>query len=73
MHLWDVSVEDEIVGKAKSQISETLSENLEIVSTAVRVYDEYLWILRAKEDVLDFINQEKNYNKDLFQQEIIKY
>lgn len=73
MHLWDVGVEDEIVGKAKSQISETLSENLDVVATAVRVYDDYLWILRAKEEVLDFINQEKNYDKELFQQEIVKY
>lgn len=73
MHLWDVSVEDEIVGKAKSQISETLSENLDVVATAVHVYDDYLWILRAKDEVDDFIKQEKNYDKDLFQAEIVKY
>lgn len=51
MHLWDVGIEDEIVGKAKAIISETIAENLEIVATAVHVYDDYLWILTEKERV----------------------
>ena len=73
MHLWDVGVEDEIVGKAKGIISETINENLEIVAKAVHVYDDYLWILTEKERVDEFINQEKNYDKELFQTEIIKF
>jgi len=35
MHLWDVQIDDELVTKAKSKISETLSENLEVIQLAL--------------------------------------
>jgi hypothetical protein len=73
MHLWDVQVDDELVTKAKAKISETLSENLEIVSKAVNVYDSYLWILNERARVTDFINNEDNYDKNEFQALIDKF
>lgn len=66
MHLWDVSVEDEIVEKAKNTISSIISENLAIVETSVHVYDDYLWILTEKDRVKEFIDNEKNQDKDIF-------
>jgi hypothetical protein len=45
MHLWDVQKEDELVYISKSKISETLKDNLDVVSLACNVYDEYLFIL----------------------------
>jgi hypothetical protein len=73
MHLWDVQVDDELVTKAKAKITETLSENLEIVSKAVNVYDSYLWILGERQRVTDFINNEENYDKNEFQALIDKF
>ena len=73
MHLWDVQVDDELVTKAKTKISETLSENLKIVQKAVNVYDEYLWILKEKARVEDFINNPDNYDKVEFQALIDKF
>ena len=58
MHLWDVQIDDEIVIKAKEKISETLRENLEVVSLAANVYDEFLFILRERERIEAFINKE---------------
>ena len=66
MHLWDVSVEDEIVEKAKNTISSIISENLAIVETSVHVYDDFLWILTEKDRVKEFIDNEKNQDKDIF-------
>jgi len=66
MHLWDVSVEDEIVEKAKNTISSIISENLAIVETSIHVYDDYLWILTEKDRVKEFIDNEKNQDKDIF-------
>ena len=58
MHLWDVGTEDEIVHKAKSQISETLHENLEVVKLATNVYDNYLFLLQEKDRIELFLQKE---------------
>jgi len=58
MHLWDVPANDELVEKAKATISQTLSENLEIVKLALNVYDDYLFILSEKERIEAFLKQE---------------
>jgi len=65
MHLWDVGVEDEIVHKAKSQISQTLSENLEVVKLATSVYDKFLFLLQEKERIEQFLNKEP-FNREEF-------
>lgn len=39
---------------AKSEISQILVENLQIAQQAVRVYDEYLFILQEPEKVAEF-------------------
>jgi regulator of sirC expression with transglutaminase-like and TPR domain len=56
MHLWDVQREDELVSKSKAKISETLKENLDVVSLARNVYDEYLFILQEKDRIEAFLN-----------------
>jgi hypothetical protein len=76
MHLWDIQVDDELVSKAKSKISQTLDENLKIVQKAVNVYDEYLWILQEKQRVTEFISnsdKENSYDKNEFQGLIDKF
>ena len=42
---------------------QTLEENLKVVGKAVNVYDEYLWILKEKERIKEYIDDEKNYDK----------
>ena len=58
MHLWDVKIEDELVIKAKEQISQTLKDNLDTVKLAVNIYDDYLFILKEKERIEAFIKEE---------------
>ena len=72
MHLWDVQIDDEIVIKAKEKISETLRENLEVVSLAANVYDEFLFILKERERIEAFINKEP-ITREEFQKEIDMY
>jgi hypothetical protein len=55
MHLWDVKIDDELVTKAKEQISQTLKDNLDTVKLAVKVYDDFLFILREKERIEIFL------------------
>lgn len=57
-HLWDIQADDEIVLKAKAQISETLRDNLEIVKLALNVYDEYLFVLTEGDRIQEFLKQE---------------
>jgi len=71
-HLWDVQIEDEIVIKAKEKISETLKDNLEVVSLAVNVYDEFMFILKERERIEAFLQKEP-YNREEFQAEIEMY
>ena len=59
MHLWDVKIDDELVTKAKEKISETLKENLETVKLAVNIYDDYLFILKEKQRVEEYLKQEQ--------------
>ena len=66
MHLWDVQIDDEIVIKAKEKISQTLQENLEVISLAVNVYDDFLFILRERERIEIFINKEP-FTREEFQ------
>lgn len=72
MHLWDVQKEDELVYISKSKISETLKDNLDVVSLACNVYDEYLFILQEKERIDVFLNT-KPYDREKFQAEIDKF
>lgn len=72
MHLWDVQIDDEIVIKAKEKISQTLQENLEVISLAVNVYDDFLFILKERERIEVFISKE-NFTREDFQKEIDMY
>jgi hypothetical protein len=58
--------------KAKEKISETLRENLEIISLAANVYDEFLFILSERERIEAFVNKEP-INREEFQKEIDMY
>jgi hypothetical protein len=71
-HLWDVPPNDEVVEKAKTAISETISDNLEVVKLALNVYDEFLFILNEKERIEEFLKKEP-FDRDEFQAEIDKY
>jgi len=73
MHLWDVKIDDELVSKAKAKISETLKENLETVKLAVHIYDDYLFILKEKTRIEEYLKNEDNYTREGFQAEIDKY
>jgi len=72
MHLWDVQIDDELVMKAKTQISETLSENLEVIQLALNVYNDYLFILKERERIDAFLKREP-FEREAFQAEIDKY
>jgi hypothetical protein len=72
MHLWDVQIHDEIVIKAKEKISQTVSENLEVVKLALNVYDEYLFVLREKERVEEFLKKEP-FSREAFKAELDRY
>lgn len=63
---------DEVVEKAKTAISETISDNLEVVKLALNVYDEFLFILNEKERIEEFLKKEP-FDRDEFQAEIDKY
>jgi hypothetical protein len=72
MHLWDVQIDDELVMKAKTQISETLNENLEVIQLALNVYNDYLFILKERERIDAFLKREP-FEREAFQAEIDKY
>lgn len=57
MHLWDVKIDDELVIKAKDQISQTLKDNLDTVKLAVNIYDDYLFILKEKDRIEEFLKK----------------
>ena len=63
---------DEVVEKAKTAISETISDNIEVVKLALNVYDEILFILNEKERIEEFLKKEP-FDRDEFQAEIDKY
>jgi dynein heavy chain len=72
--LWDVQPDDEIVVKAKALIAETVKENLEMVKLAVKVYDDYLFILQEKERVDAFLARPgEQFERGAFQAELDKY
>lgn len=66
MHLWDVKIDDELVTKAKAKISETLKENLDTVKLAVHIYDDYLFILKEKARIEEYLKNEDNYIREGF-------
>lgn len=72
MALWDVPANDEIVDRAKSKISETVAENLEVVEEALHIYDEFVFILNEKERIEEFLKKEP-FDRDEFQAEIDRY
>lgn len=72
MHLWDVKIDDELVIKAKEKISETLKENLETVKLAVNIYDDFLFILKEKERIEKYLQNEE-FTREQFQAEIDKF
>jgi len=58
MHLWEVSTEDELVKQAKSEIMEILEHNLDTAEMALRIYDDYTFILREKPRIDKFCQEE---------------
>lgn len=71
-HLWEIRQDDEIVVNAKTEISQILVENLQIAQQAVRVYDEYLFILQEPEKVAEFTSQ-PNRNQQAYIERIQVY
>jgi hypothetical protein len=72
MHLWDVQIDDKLVTDAKYEISETLRENIDVIDLALEVYNDYLFILKEKERIEEFLKKEP-FDKNQFQAEIDKY
>jgi Ni,Fe-hydrogenase maturation factor len=72
MHLWDVQIDDKLVTDAKFEISETLKENIDVIELALEVYNDYLFILKEKERIEEFLKKEP-FDKNQFQAEIDKY
>lgn len=70
MHLWDVPIDDELVRKAKSEISEIIEQNLNCVNQAVHVYDQYLFILKEKARIEVFLSDPSKYKREDFIREI---
>jgi hypothetical protein len=69
-----VQPDDEIVVKAKAQIAQTVRENLEMVKLAVKVYDDYLFILQEKERIDAFLARPHDqFERGAFQAELDKY
>lgn len=48
MHLWEVQIEDDLVRNAQNEIHEILEKNVDIAEEALKVYDDYLFILKEK-------------------------
>lgn len=65
MHLWEVKVKDNLVKDATEKIKKTLSDNLEVVEMAIKVYDKYLFILKERERIEAFLNKE-NFSREEF-------
>ena len=57
MHLWEVQIVDDLVKKAKNEISETFEKNLYVVELALHVYDDYLFLLKEKQKVDQWLNE----------------
>ena len=72
MHLWDVPIEDDLVRNAQNEIHEILENNIDVVEEALRVYDDYLFILKEKARIEHFLN-EGPYKRETFIAEIQKY
>lgn len=71
MHLWEVSTEDELVKNAKTEIMEILEQNLDTAELALRIYDDFLFILREKPRIEKFC-QEDNHSIEEYIGEIRK-
>lgn len=71
MHLWDVAIEDDLVKNALSEITEILEKNLNVADSALRIYDEYLFILKEKQRIEAFLNG-NSLNRDKLVEEIKK-
>lgn len=72
MHLWDVSVEDDIVKKAENEIDEILEVNLNIAEKSLGVYDEFAFLLKEKPRVEAFLAEENHTREDTMA-EVQKY
>jgi hypothetical protein len=72
MHLWDVSNEDELVKNAKGEIMEILEHNLNTAEMALRIYDDYLFLLKERPRIEKFC-QEDNHTREEYTAEIKKY
>jgi hypothetical protein len=71
--LWHVPIEDELVKIAQNEISEIIEKNMSIVGKALHVYDDYLFILKEKQRVEQFLSDSKNFKREDFAAEIAKY
>ena len=73
MHLWDVPIDDELVRNAQSEIQEILEHNLNAAEQALHVYDNYLFILKEKARVENFLADASKYKRVDFENEIKRY
>ncbi len=73
LHLWRVPDDDELVRIAKDEIAEILDKNMNIVEKALHVYDDYLFILKEKTRVDQFLADSKTYRREDFAAEIARY
>lgn len=73
LHLWHVPEDDELVRIAKQDISDILDKNMVIVEKALHVYDDYLFILKERTKVDQFLADTKSYKREDFAAEIARY
>ncbi len=73
MHLWDVPIDDELVRNAQSEIQEILENNLNAAEQALHVYDNFLFILKEKARIENFLADSSKYKREDFLAEIQKY
>jgi dynein heavy chain, axonemal len=73
LHLWHVPEDDELVNKARAEISEILAHNMEVVEKALHVYDDYLFVLKEKQRVEHFLNETSKFRREDFAAEIARF
>ncbi len=73
LHLWHVPEEDELVRNAKSEILEILEKNMSVVEKALHVYDDYLFILKEKQRVDQFLSDSSQFSREEFAKEIARF
>ena len=71
--MWHVPEDDELVRSAKIEIAEILEKNMVYVEKALHIYDDYLFILKERQRVEQFLADQTKYKREDFTAEIARY